>query len=102
LLGISAHLQNAEDIRKQLSPAVVDVVPALISPDQLMVKEVAAAMTVPGSDIDRNHLPTQLTTWAGGVRGCHGFRMLYRPVLAESRCSLEATAQMISIGLSSS
>src|SRR6266536_562543 len=99
LLGLAAHLDNAAEVRQRLADVAAGVGPALASPDQLMVQEVAAAMAVPGSGVDRNALPDKLTGWADAVRGCAGFRALYRPVRAESRCTLEATAQMLAPGL---
>jgi len=99
LLGLAAHLDNAAEVRQRLADVAAGVGPALASPDQLMVQEVAAAMAVPGSGVDRNALPDKLTGWADAVRGCAGFRALYRPVRAESRCTLEATAQMLAAGL---
>jgi hypothetical protein len=99
LLGIAHYLDNGDEVRRELAAAVSEIDSALSDPDLLMVNEVTAAMSVAGSQLDRNDLPPALTRWAREIRGCDGFRTLYRPVRSEPRCSLEATVQMINAGL---
>lgn len=99
LLGIAHHLDNGDAVRDQMTDAAAQTETALNNPDPLLVKEASAAVTAAGADLDRNDPPQPLTQWAQALQGCDGFRTLYRPVLSESRCSLEATVQMINIGL---
>lgn len=101
MLSISHHLSNGEQVQRELATATREVMTVLRAPDALPVREVTLAMRVPGSGLDRNDLPAPLMAWAGAVRGCDGYPDLYRPLRAEARCSLEATAQMIAAGLTS-
>lgn len=99
LMGIANFVTNAEELRSAFSPVIGEIRSVLASPDDLLVSEVSAALRVPGSGVDRNALPAELDEWADELRGCPGFSVLYRPMRAEQRCTLEATVQMFSGGL---
>ncbi|MEW2431954.1 hypothetical protein AB0877_28420 [Micromonospora sp. NPDC047644] len=100
MLSLAPHLNNPEAVREHFKAQMTEAGQALASPDQLMAKEVIAALVVSGTSVNRDALPPPLEQWARGVRGCDGFPLLYRPLLSESRCTLEATVQLLDAGLS--
>ncbi|MFG2109424.1 hypothetical protein [Micromonospora chersina] len=101
MLGISNFLQNRGEVEASFPSLPSLVEPALRKPDGLLVKEVASAMQVPGNGVKADALPDSLSTWSRSIRGCPGYESLYRPVQQETRCSLEATVQIINLGLAS-
>ncbi len=101
MLGISKFLQNRPEVEASFPSLPSLVGPALRKPDGLLVKEVAIAMQVPGNGVEPDAPPDSLSTWSRSIRGCPGFESLYRPVQQETRCSLEATVQIMDLGLAS-
>ncbi|MGW0579065.1 hypothetical protein ACWD25_24545 [Streptomyces sp. NPDC002920] len=97
LLGMSDHLANGAALRKALAQQTADIEAAFDEPDSLMIKEVAAGLSAAGTQAERERLAAGLSEWSSSLRGCEGFQELYRPLKAESACSLEATVDQVTV-----
>jgi len=97
LLGMSRHLENGAAVRKALAQQTAELEEAFAEPGGLMSKEVAAGLSAAGTKDERHRLAAAVKGWSSSVRGCKGFKELYRPLSAEPACSLEATVDQVTV-----
>jgi hypothetical protein len=95
LLGMSDHLKNGPAVRQALASEATELEKAFAEPEGLMAKEVAAGLSAADNTVGRGSLLRALGDWPSSVRGCAGFRELYRPLKAEKRCTLDATVDLV-------
>ncbi len=100
MLGLAHHTSNSHEVRQGFALQASLATTALNTPNELMAREVTAALVAAGTRVDPNRLPVELTDWATAVRGCNGFKALYRPAVNFPQCTLEATVQIQAAGLS--
>ncbi len=97
-LGMGPYVDKQTAIRALYARQLSEARDTLRAPRVSMTKEIVASAHV-GVSWNRDDPSKNLRSWMNSIHGCDGFPALYKPAPAVSRCTLEATYGILTVGL---